>query len=210
MNRPLLFSDRDLFGVLAQNSAALGQEIQRLTGEQFADARRDALVQSLVTKYTPRTPVLLEDQRGREGPFETEIDVRNDPERVIFDQGRPVSVHGLRLTIVYPFEGDPDLLACRPNTWSSAGPPAGSVRDQELRLEYECADGGAKTVNQRINRDVQAVKQYLGWVEQDVVAYVGSLNGLVERLIAQRQQQLTSRQQLIDGLDIPPRPGQSG
>jgi hypothetical protein len=210
MSRQLLFSDRDLSNVLAQNSAALEQEIQGLTGEQLADTNRETLVRALVTKYTPRTPVLTEDQRGREGPFETEVDVRHDPNRVIFDQSRPVYVHGFRLTVVYPFEGDRDLFACRPNTWSSAGPPAGSVRDQELRLDYEFADDGAETLDQRINRDVQEVKQYLGWVEQDVGAYVGALDGLVERLIAQRQQQLASKQRLIDGLDIPPKSGHSG
>lgn len=146
MSRRLLFSDRDLSGVLAQNSVALEQEIQRLASEQFADANRETLVQALVTKYTPRTPVLREDQRGREGPFETEIDVCNDPNRVIFDQSRPVSVHGFRLTVVYPFEGDRDLFACRPNTSSptAARKPSTSASIETCKMSSNISVGSSR------------------------------------------------------------------
>src|SRR5437870_5267858 len=68
MDRHLLFAERDLSGLLAQKSAALAHEMQRLTDEQLADANHESLVQSLVTKYGFHTPTLAEKKRYREGP----------------------------------------------------------------------------------------------------------------------------------------------
>jgi len=74
-----------------------------------------------------------------------------------------------------PFDGDGDLFVYRPSTYGFS-PPVASVAEDHLVLEYEGDATGLQGAKQKFHEDVSEIKEWLGWVANDVESYNGFLD----------------------------------
>ncbi len=166
---PLLFSRVAIFDVLEHQQQALKTEVNQLDSSTIEHVTEQELVRDLAAKYKSEMPALEED-KAYTSYREVEVDVSQDPMRMIWDRSQPFYIKGTEITIGVPFKGDPDLFQIRPTT-STLNPPGGEVHGNEIHLTYTRTDDNAAAVRSEYERALRDIKQHLGWLESSVADF---------------------------------------
>ena len=104
-----LFSDGDVRNYLDRARHALVQEIDQLPPDRITRTDLDALVHYFVERYILTTPV-LDEQHITVDQEEVQIDVSQDPQRLVVNRSRPFYLTGTRIIHYVPFTGNADLF----------------------------------------------------------------------------------------------------
>ena len=130
-----LFSKFDLGQVLRNHYGMAQKEIDSYGEDYLLNASETDLVDYVVSKVTLDVPQLGEAYMLE--PTEVEVDVGHDP-MWGRGHGQSTKVKGCRVEVRIPFTGDPDLLLCRPSTFTFS-PPQARVGKDQLALIYDRA-----------------------------------------------------------------------
>lgn len=198
----LLFCSEELHIFLEMRKQALTEEFESMEPNYVLNASEDDLCKYLVSKYTFDAIELHEDQIYVYDQREVNIDVSQDPMRAIFDRDRPFYLKGASVTIAVPFEGDSELFQYRPSTFTYS-PPRGQITEHEIHLTYEEVEHNAEELKKNYTKDVSEIKQYIGWIKNDVESFNTTLESLVKQLITRRKKKLLDAQGVVGALGIP-------
>ena len=198
--RSHLFSGTSIHDVIEAQEAAARKAVAQLEPNYFLNSSEQDLIAALVAELRLEVPVLGEPYVADHG--EAQVDVRNDPMRLIYDRSRPAYVTGTAITVAIPFTGDEEFFKVQPQTYSLS-PPRGEAEDGELHLDFTRLDHS----NEALKRDYEA------WVSQ-VRANLGNLRGSAERfnaelpplltgLVQTRKQKLLADSGLAASLGLP-------
>ncbi len=105
----------------------------------------------------------------------------------------------MRVSYYVPFTGDPELFKCKPNALTS-NPPHARISGHELAFDYDRADRDVVATKPAFNRDVTNVRQWIGWVLEQVEAFNHSLSSKLKQELTARQENLKAGQQQIGDL----------
>src|SRR5579862_9503691 len=94
---PLLFSRVSIFDVLQHQQQAVKAAVSRLNASEIEGAAELELVHDLAATYKLEIPVLEED-KAHVSYREVDVDVSQDPMRMIRDRGRPFYIKGTEIT----------------------------------------------------------------------------------------------------------------
>jgi len=202
MRPDLLFSNGDLQGYLEQRKSALMKEFENMEPDYVLNVSEEDLRKYLVSRYSLDAIELHEDQIYVYDQHEVNIDVSQDPMRVIFDRSQPFYLKGTSVTIAVPFDGDSELFQYRPSTFTYS-PPNGQITEQEIHLIYERVEHNAEELKKIYTQDVNEIKRYLGWVGNDIKNFDKSLESFVKQLVTQRKKKLLDAQGVVGALGIP-------
>jgi len=199
----LLFCRKgNLYDYLEERKLALKKELETLEPNQLLNASEEDLCRYLVSKYSLESPILHENEIYVRDQREADVDVSQDPMRLIFDRSRPFNIKGTRITIAIPFDGDADLFHYRPTTFTTA-PPRGEINKQEVHLIYETVEHDPEKLKQEYGRELDEVKRYLEWVKGNVQGFNDSLEPFTRQNITQRKKKLLDDMGLVGALGIP-------
>jgi len=198
---PLLFSRVAIFDVLEHQQQALKTEVNQLDSSTIEHVTEQELVRDLAAKYKSEMPALEED-KAYTSYREVEVDVSQDPMRMIWDRSQPFYIKGTEITIGVPFKGDPDLFQIRPTT-STLNPPGGEVHGNEIHLTYTRTDDNAAAVRSEYERALRDIKQHLGWLESSVADFNSKIGQQVQGLISQRKQKLAAAAGMVAAIGLP-------
>jgi len=177
-------------------------EIYSFDENYILNVNEEELIRALVEKYTLHPPVLKLDEKYLLEPREVDIDVSQDPNRVIIDRSKPFYIKGTLITVVIPFEGDEKLFHFQPSAWSSIL-LQGKINGNELFLEYPVTHSDSDSLKIQIERDIQSIQLYLTRVKNDVDYFNNSLENYIRNLIKTRKEKLLKDRTLVISLDIP-------
>src|ERR1041384_1404376 len=147
-DRNYLFHDGELRIVLEQHEQQLVSEVSSFQPNYLLNANVDDLCEYLEKKYRLEPPVLRPNDTYVSDHREADVDVSWDQMRWIEDRSQPFYIKGTSTTFAVPFDGDPDLFKYQPSTFSTVL-PTGTVRGQELHLEYKSTDHNAAAIKSR-------------------------------------------------------------
>ncbi len=198
----LFYSQGDLRSYLEQRRLDLKREIEKLETNYILNVSEDDLCRHLVDKYLLDPPCLRKDEIYVYDQSEVDVDVSHDISRAIINRRHPFYVKGISITIAVPFDGDAELFYYQPST-STFNPPKGEVVGQEVHLTYQRADHNDKELKQTYMRDIDAIRQYLTWVANDVKNFNESLEFLARKIVTRRKQKLLNDLGLVASLGIP-------
>lgn len=198
---PLLFYRISVLDLLQHREETLKKEIGQLSSEEIESKPEDELVRDLASNYKFETPV-LEDEKAHISYREVNVDVSQDPMRMICDRSRPFYIKGTEITFTVPFRGDPNLFQVRPTTFNM-NPPRGEIRTREIHLVQTRTDDNAAAANVEYERSLQSIKQYLGWLESSILGFNSKVGNLVRSLVNQRRQQLAARAGMVGAIGLP-------
>jgi TIR domain-containing protein len=198
---PLLFNRISVFDVLQHQEETLKGEVAQLTSEQIESEPEDELVRDLAGKYKLETPV-LEDEKAHISYREVNVDVSQDPMRMIWDRSRPFYIKGTEITFTVPFKGEPNLFQVRPTTFTT-NPPRGEIRGREIHLVQTRTDDNAAAAKIEYERSLQTIKQYLGWLGASISDFNSKIGSQVQGLVNQRRQQLAARAGMVEAIGLP-------
>jgi hypothetical protein len=202
-----LFSSYDLSHVLNNRKKSVCEEVEGMDANRLLNTAPVDLAKYLADKFKVDALRLRRDEWTVDEQ-ETKIDVRGDPRRYIRDTARPVYVPGQRFEVEVPFDGDAELFYMRPNT-STSNPPRALVKEGRLVLAHEVTHDSQHDIRPEIDRTLNDIEQYLGWLTAQVSALNNELPTVAATAIEQRRQRLLANQGRTASLGIPvkARPG---
>jgi hypothetical protein len=201
MTRTHLFSDHELRSYLERSRHALITEIDQLPADTIVGTDIDALTTYFVEKYTLTTPV-LDEQHISVDQVEMQIDVSQDPRRMILDRSRPFYITGTRVTHYVPFTGNADLFSLRPSYYSSRFPTA-TITGNELAFIDDDTSHDATSMQAAFADALNETKKLLAWCDNDVQPYNNALPAAARERLTLRHDKLTKDQQLVQTLGYP-------
>ena len=203
MRPKLLFFRRgDLRDFLEHRKLELKREVEGCDSNYILNVSEEDFCQYLISKYSLVSPKIYEDKIYVYNSKEMDIDVSEDPMRVIFDRSRPFYVKGVQITIALPFEGNGELFQYKPSTFTS-NPPRGEIVGQEIHLIYQMVEHDAEKLKQTYKQDLEEIKRYLEWVDHDVSNFNKELKSFVRQIVSQRKKKLLNDMGLVSSLGIP-------
>ena len=200
MKDEYLFSGGQLDGVVANHERLVKAEVETLDQEHLLNTSPDALIEYLVEKYRLDTPRLHED-RITASEEEAKVDVTGDFRYMTFD-GRRTVVPGVTVRFFIPFSGDSDLFKFRPSMFTP-NPPRAEVRGSELVIARTGVDLAPDALRADLNRELQAIRQYLSSVESTAKPFNDSLPGIARQSVEVRRQRLLNAAGMVASLGFP-------
>ena len=205
MPQPLLFNRANIHDVLLNQQEHLRAEVRGLTAAAVRQVSEQELVTSLASKFKLELPV-LEYDLATSSHEEVQVDVSHDPTRRIFDRGRPFHVAATEIVVAIPFRGDGGLFDVRPGTFTT-NPPRGEVNGNELVLKFTQIQNDAAALKRDYDQAINAIKQYLAWLEIDVMRFNSQIGTQTASLVAERCAQVRASEELAGSLGLPARRG---
>jgi len=195
-----LFSKFDLGQVLRNHYGMAQKEIDSYGEDYLLNASETDLVDYVVSKVTLDVPQLGEAYMLE--PTEVEVDVGHDP-MWGRGHGQSTKVKGCRVEVRIPFTGDPDLLLCRPSTFTFS-PPQARVGKDQLALIYDRAGQlNPDEIKRNYEHTVQQIREYLQHVATDCGQFHSGLEGQVRQMLATRKNRILQYRQAGLNIGIP-------
>ncbi len=196
----LLFKHGSLDRTLDSLEVEAMKAIAKLEAEELAPQNAGQLLAGLEEEYVVNPLVLHRDRMTREGPRAVEIEF--DGERAFAYGSDHATVRGFEVTFIVPFEGDPWLFECMPNSYTSVF-PHGEIAGQEYRLTLRDAERDADQVTRSRDWQLQQVVDYIQRQKGQIETFNGRLSGRMNAAIKRRRDELQADAALADAFDVP-------
>lgn len=197
----LLFHGNDLSSVIRNQELAMVSEIDGLSESRLLSTPVDDLCDYFGQKYHIE-PLEINEAGIQVDYGDSKVDISHRLDYAIPDRRRPTRITGTRLTFYVPFDGDPDLFKCRPGTFNYS-PPQAEIRDGEVRMVYERTTSDADRIEVEFKRDLENLKSYLGWIEQDLAPFNAAVRDKAKKRIEARRQKLLNDRGLAEKIGFP-------
>ncbi|MGH7520278.1 MAG: toll/interleukin-1 receptor domain-containing protein [Gemmatimonadales bacterium] len=196
-----LFSQYDLRSALENQDRELAKAVEGYPADRLQQEFEEELVAHFTQQIRVDVPVLTEGAMSVAAE-ETEVDVRHDFDRAVFDRSQPALVPGIEVTYYVPFTGDANLFKFVAST-RSFNPPYADVVGQELRFKYARADSDVAQTKAAFEAELNKVRQHLSWISNDTSMYNSTLGSKIRAKIAERRGRLEKKNAGIQALGIP-------
>ncbi len=196
-----MFYDRNLSDVLADLDVRMQKEIGSFGKDLLLSKSVDDLCDSLEEKYRVDVPRLVEEKTTVD-QGDAQIDVSRDPLYSVQDRSRPAYITGTGITFYVPFEGDPQMFACKPSTWTTVLPRA-VISGSELILRYQSISQDHEAARSYFQHSLSEIRRWLGWISADVAPHNASVRQKARTRIEARREKLLREQAMLEGLGIP-------
>ena len=206
---PRLFQSGDLREFLEGRRRELGSAVESFDRNRLLSASVDDLTRYFVSQFQLEVPGL----RRADAELE-DHEVQIDPARfgpnpnIWFSEGARIS--GIQYTLHIPFEADAKLFEYQPSQYTMSGAPIATVRDGTVILTSDrLASDSPELVKNGFNTVLGEIEQWLGWVGNDVRAWLSGLEGAARTRIQGRREKLLSAQAAAAsmGFKLRERPG---
>jgi hypothetical protein len=195
--RGYLFANGELQDWLRARLREARKAAQAIPPDRVLGIPEPDLVRELVDRYSVNPPRLNLDQRYSPGAHDIRVS------RAILGHSRLVYVPGTRVEVRVPFDGDPELFHLRPSKYTA--PPRGRVEGQELVVWHEAAADSLdqEQVKAQLDRELDLIQKYLGWVSADCTNFNDDLQREIEQAVKQRRTKVLQDRNLEAFLGIP-------
>lgn len=203
-----LFGRAHLSDALRAQSGNVAKRVQ-LIAESVIRARLDAELVDELAEELKIVPLALNRSAARMTREDIQVDVRGDPRRDIFDQGRPILIPGIKVVVSVPFSGDRELWHLQPNSIQLSGPkgtihPTSGSDGGELDLAFkQPADEPIEQIKAELDRRLNDIEFFLNSQARDLEGYGSQLRSQVASALADRRSRLTKHDGLSSLLGIP-------
>ena len=197
----LLFAQHDLGAVLGNQEQKMLAEIDGIERNALLNTSVEDLCDQFEQKYRIEMIKLNESEVAVE-QNEAQVDISQDPFRLIFDRDKPFYIKGTGVTFYIPFEGEPELFKCQPSSYT-LNPPRGAVVHSELVLHYTRTDHNAEAVKSEFTNELSRIKQYLESMADNVSQFNTSIRVKAKAHIESRRDKLLKDQGLVAALGFP-------
>lgn len=207
-NMDHLFSKYDLSSAIRGHKDKAQEKVDAIPQDQFLSSEDSVLIDHVYSDLKI-LPVELYDDQKEMDTAETKVDVSHDPMRFVRSNS-PCYVPGLKITVSIPYSGDTELWHCQPSSFTSA-PPIGAVRKPnregigylDIIFEQPSDALDQKRLKSDLDREINEVKKYLGWINRDVEQGNQALRGHIKQHIANRRERLKKHSVVAESFNIP-------
>ena len=193
-----LFSEGWLSEFLEVKKQELKKEIEGFEADYILNVNITELTESLLSKYSLATPVLIEDKITVDKK-EIDVDISQDHNRFIRDRSRPFYIKGTEIKSFIPYKGDEVLFKYQTSRYGPPHPEA-NVNDNEVIVSIIRTDHNENESKKEVYEKISLIKKWLGWIHREVDPYNNSLKKLITDKIKERQTKFQNDERLLKSL----------
>lgn len=169
----------DLSDVLRHNlEKEVPNKVERIAASEFSSKSDDELIAAIVEECRAE-PLELRLPEAVGDVKERTLTVRS-----VF--GENVTVPGLSVSKVVPFDGEAAFFDLKPNTWDM-NPPYGQVRGRTLVVGMEVRESDSESAVQHIEETLTKVQTNIDRQKSQIAEYNNQLPGAVAGAIERRR-----------------------
>lgn len=198
----VLFSKYDSHAILNNQDNAINHEVDNFGSDRMLKTSPEDLSEYISGKFTIDVPVLHENEIVADQK-EIEIDVRHDQNRYISDRSQPACIKGTEISLTIPYDGDEQLLFCRPSTFSYSPPQAFVEKNQIILVTKIPFDKTNDNIRSGFDSTIGQIKSNLDILRTDFTPFNESLKEKAKTLINSRRDKLLKDQGLVSSLGFP-------
>ena len=158
------------------------KEIESYKPNHLLNVSENDLYEYLISKYSLDVSKINKDAIYVYSSDEVDIDVSQDPNRIIFDRSKPFYIKGTQIIITVSFSGDKRLFHYQPSTFS-LNPSRAEVKESEIHLIYELTEHNPEMLKQEYQKDLEEIEKYLEWIFKETDQFNKDLEGYIRQLI---------------------------
>lgn len=197
-NRHRLFQEQRLDDYLESLSNKFKSEIKSF-GLDKLNQEEHILIKMLTQKYSVQAPAI--DDNSAQIKAEEALIRSNGSNSGIDFEDRIMTVNGLSLIVEIPFEGNAQLFQCAPSRSTLSGTPNADIKDRKIILCYETAEKDIEKIKSLWTKDIQAIKDHLNWIDQDLLNYNNCLLGSIKTALQKRKKEAEDNLSIINKLN---------
>jgi hypothetical protein len=197
-----LFDGKDIVALGTDQEQRIRHYINSLATDVILSASEHDLITAIFEEFKFRVPVLREGERHLADASETQVDVRNDPMRMVPNRSIACLIPGVRHVFAVPFDGDAGLFRVRPMVWGGGHPPA-AVEGTELHFVYTGTNYDAEILNRTNLQDIARIRDTLRSLSESAELINEKLQRLTESEIKKRKQHLLNLANMTAALNLP-------
>lgn len=200
-----LFSRVDGFQYFAKKTQLLKEEISTLSKDELQSSDESL---KIILKAENTIPLINFDNDYRSDNGEVEVDIRNDRRffaHLFRDENRsPVYKKARQILVHLPYSGNQELLNVKPSTYSSGSYPTAEVSSSELLFTVEFLSDVDKfeEVEKEINRKIEFIKSYAGWLNNNITSFNSSIDSLIDNGLIERRKKLSQDEEILGKLGV--------
>ena len=193
-----LFNDRRFYELANNKLASMESKINKLDKSDFEDSSIDELAEKFHNDMRFETPTLREAEISQKPPEDITINHRGRG----YSSG--AKIPGTMYTLVLPFDGYPDMLGVFPSSHSTIL-PKGEIEGDEIRIVYRVPVGedAAAPIKADFDRNLNLIKEYLGYLSNDVNTFNDKLLAALKVGVERRRQKLDKDDETARDLGFP-------
>lgn len=198
-----LFVEGSLYDHLHEVRSGINNYVGILDPDDILETPEEILVNQVLKVFEARSPVLHREKAlSPFGAQDVQIDVTHDRSRAVISAG--TTVPGTRFELHIPFSGDGRLFQFQPSSYT-ASPPVGRVVNDHLVVRAEVASDRLEPARfkDELERNIQEIERWLGWVKNDCDAHNAEIPSLVRSAIQNRKQKVFADRNLESFIDVP-------
>lgn len=195
-----LFYSRKFYDLANYISATLDTKIKALTKLDFEKSSVEQMTENLVEKNKIVIPKLLEDEIHMKKPEDVKISTEG---RGGYNRTASTTIDGTKFTFVIPFEGDGALFKILPSTYLSTL-PYGEISNNEINIVFKVPIGrDSSNLKVEFDRNLEKIKEYLGFLENDMKPFNNSLLPSISASIQARKDKLDKDDEAANSFGFP-------
>lgn len=206
-DREYLFSGVSWHDVERHQLQEMQKDVAAMDGNRLLNTSVEDLVIYFESKFQIEIPTLVTDEIVVD-QRETQIDVSQDHNRMIFDRSRPFHIAGTEIEVEIPFTGEAEAFKIQPTSYTMS-PPHAQVRGNLLVLKIVGTSLEAERVRNDIDSTVREIQSHLTTLRGNAQGLRAQLPTQARAAIESRRQKLLGDRSLVGGLGfkMKPRPG---
>lgn len=182
-----LFSKQTLGDFLEQKISSLKHEIKLKSKDEILSQDTE-IVKQLSDRYKLEPPVIRQDDIYTTKQ-EIEVDISQDPNRLILDRTQPHYVRALEVSFHIPFDGDPDLFQWFTSPFTTVL-PRGEVINHEVVVKVKNTDNDVNVIKKEFERNFNDINLWLGWACNQANGFNDSLLETINNKVQERKDEL--------------------
>jgi hypothetical protein len=195
----LLFNTNDLYGVIEIRKKEVNETIIEEEEDYLLNVGQEQYIMYLKDKFKI-DPLVLKLNDAEATVKEEQVRAEYFPQSFFVRDGQtyPREVYYFHI----PFDGERDLLKCRPSTYTLS-PPRAEVRGMDIIKRFIQFQEDIENINGEYKSFVDSLSNMVNNVNRDVDAYNNGLEDLIIRLFNERKAQILKRRKQHSGLIVP-------
>lgn len=197
-----LFHKYPIYAVIQAQTESVKKDVQSIPANTVLNASEHDLIQALVEKLRLDVPTINDEEIYIAHSGETQVDVSNDPMRMIWDRSQPFYITGTEVVIAIPFHGDVNFFQIQPQTYS-LNLPRVQIGKSELLLRYVRTDQDGEAIKREYQQTVKSIQEHLKSLSQSAAQFNGQLEGLVTTQVKSRKERLLKDAGMTVAIGLP-------
>jgi hypothetical protein len=203
MNVEALFHNGDLSATLENQLSKAQRAVDEPSDTEFREAGPAVVAERIINRYRVE-PITITEGAISVQAEDADIQRRPIPDLDWGFPGDSPTVRGTRVTYNVPFTGEEILFRLKPPRWTTVLPRA-ELAQSELRFHYEVQSSQVAGTKASFDRDLGLLKEYVGWVNEEVHKFGAKLIGAVEQSVNARVARLNAAAEGLSQLGLPVR-----